>query len=76
MQIKEIIEQAAAFDFMKLVGFALDPIFLIVIGSWIVIGITCAIVLASIAHARNKKQQKWVKTYMRADMPSKEYYEE
>jgi hypothetical protein len=40
-----------------------------------VLGITAAITLACIAHARNKDQQKWVKAFMKEDMPSKEYYD-
>ena len=74
--INEIIQKTASFDFMKLVNYALNPIFLGVIGGWIILGIVSAIVLACIAHARNKKQQKWVKTHMADDMPSEEYYEE
>ena len=61
---------------MKLVNLALDPIFLGVIGGWIVVGIVSAIVIACIAHSRNKKQQKWVKLHMKEDMPSEEYYDE
>ena len=75
-QINEIIQKTAEFDFMKLVNFALNPIFLGVIGGWILLGIIGAIVLVSIAHARNKNQQKWIKAYMKADMPSEEYYDE
>ena len=75
-QINEIIQKTAEFDFMKLVNFALNPIFLGVIGGWILLGIAGAIVLASIAHARNKNQQKWIKAYMKEDMPSEEYYKD
>ena len=76
LQISEIIEKTASFDFMKLVNFALDPIFLGCIGGWILMGIIKAIVIVCIAASRNRKQQKWVKTYMKEDMPSEEYYEE
>ena len=74
--IQEIIQKTASFDFMKLVKYALDLLFLISLGVWIVLGITSAITITCIAHSRNKKQQKWVKTFMKEDMPSEEYYEE
>ncbi len=62
------------FDFLSLLTLLRDPLFLGSIGGWIVLGITQAIVRASIAHVRNKNQQKWVKAFMKDDMPSKEYY--
>ncbi|MBQ7912835.1 MAG: hypothetical protein IJ308_03705 [Clostridia bacterium] len=74
--INEIIQKTASFDFMKLVGYALDPLFLASVGGWIVVGIASAITIACIAASRNKTQIKWIKAFMKEDMPSEEYYEE
>ena len=73
-QIAGFIKKEIEFTFMGLVTDLLNPMLLASIGGWIFLGITNAIVRASIACARNKKQQKWVKAYMKDDMPSKEYY--
>ena len=74
--VYEIIKKTAEFDFMKLVGYALDPLLLGSLGGWIVVGIASAITLACISASRNKNQVKWVKVFMKDDMPSEEYYEE
>ena len=74
LQIAGIVNKTAEFTFMGVITILLNPFFLGAIGGWIFFGITNAIVRASIAHARNKEQQKWVKDAMKADLPSKEYY--
>ena len=74
--VYEIVKKTAEFDFMTLFGYILNPLFLGVIGGWIVVGIASAITLACISSSRNKNQVKWVKTFMKEDLPSEEYYEE
>lgn len=74
--VYEIVKKTAEFDFMKLFGYILNPLFLGVIGGWIVVGIASAITLACISWSRNKNQVKWVKAFMKEDLPSEEYYEE
>ena len=74
LQVASIVNKEAAFTFMGLLETILTPVFLGSLGGWIFFSITNAIVRASIACARNKEQQKWVKAYMKDDLPSKEYY--
>ena len=74
--VYEIIQKTAEFNFMKLFGYVLDPLLLGCLGGWIVVGIASAITLACISASRNKNQVKWVKVFMKDDMPSEEYYEE
>ena len=75
LQIKPIIEKTASFDFLSFIPLVANPIFLGIIGGWIIIGIARAITLACIASARRKGQVKWIKAFMKEDMPSEEYYE-
>ena len=74
--VYEIIQKTAEFNFMKLFGYVLDPLLLGCLGGWIIVGIASAITLACISASRNKNQVKWVKVFMKDDMPSEEYYEE
>lgn len=75
-QVKLIVEKTASFDFMTLVNFALNPVFLGLLGGLIVLSITAAITVACVAHKRNKNLYEWVKVEMKEFMPTEEYYEE